>query len=104
MITTMGIPKPATIAAMSWPGVLIGAPWGASLMLVSSPLFMCESVQRQRYSNDGVLQVPRSSSSFLMCPSSTVDYRRNVYCTAHPAGLASARVNPDLTGVGERLL
>lgn len=39
MMMATGMPNPAMTAAMSWPGVLIGAPWGASLMLVSSPVF-----------------------------------------------------------------
>ena len=38
---TIGTAKLAMIAAMSCPGVLIGAPCGASLMLVSSP-WVCE--------------------------------------------------------------
>ena len=42
MMMTIGTANPAMIAAMSWPGVLIGAPWGASLMLVSSPV-LCVS-------------------------------------------------------------
>jgi hypothetical protein len=79
---TIGTANPAMTAAMSCAGVLIGAPCGASLMLVSSP-WVCE-----RYS------VTATSCSI----SATDDYRRKISTAARAAARCSAGVYPERKG------
>ena len=79
---TIGTANPAMTAAMSCAGVLIGAPCGASLMLVSSP-WVCE----------------RYSATATSCSlSATDDYRRKISAAARGPGRCSAGVYPHRCG------
>src|ERR1700754_998743 len=79
-MTTIGMAKLAMIAAISCPGVLIGAPCGASLMLVSSPVgIVSGTARRQRH---------------LLFDQATVDYKRKVSARASVGRGCSAGVYP----------
>src|ERR1700744_3178675 len=76
----MGTANPAMIAATSCAGVVIGAPCGASLMLVSSPVgIVSGTARRQRH---------------LLFDQATVDYKRKVSARASVGRGCSAGVYP----------